>query len=217
MKTSFIKEGAVELNGRFNGTFISLRKDGVALPIYVRSIPDTDKAKGTITISGTIVNPTTKDWVPLVQKIKEDSLDYFPPKPGLRNMSNYALYYDIVPVRHRYRGLRREQIRLGNFDSSKAEHNVIDSGEFQYNIFNPEYLSVEAAIELVNKKKRSSVAFSPTFAVYRSKAYKHLTFVYKKKIAGLYSKNDRAVILPSDAHHLADELSLYITCVKDNT
>jgi len=215
MNTSFLDEGSAELNGRFNNTFIATKKDDVLLPIYVRNIVSIDKRAKSIFITGTVVDPVSLDWSPMAQHIKEDSLEYFPPKPGMRNMGTSALFYDILPLRHRYRGLRREQIKCSHFDVKTDMEAAIDSASFQYSIFNPQYMSADAALELVNKKKRTAAAFSSKFAVLRSRGFKHTVFVYKQKPFAVYSKSDHSAILPVGSHHLVEELSLYINCIKD--
>lgn len=211
-KVSFLQEGAAELNGRLSGTFVSLREGEISRPLYVRSVLDTDMKKGTIILSGTAVGDTGKQWVPFTEEIDESSLDYYPPIPGMRNLNKYALYYDIVPLRHRYRGLRREQLRVVTHGAGKDP--LYDSAEFQYALFNPKFLNVAVAIELVTKNKHNGIAFSNKFALMRKEGLKHLVFAYKCKLIGLYSPNDNSAVLPTTAHHLADELSSYINCIK---
>jgi hypothetical protein len=211
-----VDEGAAELTGRFLNTFIATQRDNVLLPIYVRAIVSTDKQAKTILISGTMVDPVSKDWIPMAHNFKESSLDYFPPKPGMRNIGTSAVFYDIFPLRHKYRGLRREQISCSYFDPKVEVENSIESASFQYSLFNPQYMSVDAALELVGKKKRVAAAFSHKFAVLRSRHFKHNVFVYKKMPFAVYSKNDHSAVLPVGSHHLIEELSLYINCIKDN-
>ena len=213
---SFVEEGAEELTGRFLNTFIGVASNGVVLPIYVRSIAAVNKANATLSINGTIYSQEIKDWVPYDKSTKEIDISYFPPTPGMRNYLKGALYYDIIPVRHRYRGLRREQLKCIQFDPKVEENYYAESSAFQYSIFNPAYYDVRTALELVGRKKLTSAAFSSTFAVIKSRSYKHLVFVYKGRHVGIYSKNDHVAVLPGPAHHLSEELSKHITCIKDN-
>jgi hypothetical protein len=214
MNTSFTKEGAAELTGRFNRTFISINtENNVKLPIYVREISDVDDGRKSLHITGNIVNPVAEDWLPYSKVVKESSLDYFSPPPGLRNYRSYAFYYDIIPLRHKYRGLTRDQLRCTFFGTTRADNVPMESAMFQYTLFNPSYMAAESAYELVRKKKLSSAAFSPKFAMARLADYKSPVIIYKRKPVALYSKEDNAALLTASTEHVKEELSNYLKCI----
>jgi hypothetical protein len=212
MKTSFIEEGANELTLRFAGSYIGLKSKNYVAPLYIRQVQEVDAKKNTLTILGTILAPRTGDWIPYADTVTESSLDYFPPRPSMLNIKKGAVYYDIVPLRHRIRGLTRDQIRIAGLGFNGKEELTIENVDLCKNIFNPSFIGVGEAVYNVATKKKISAAFCSKFAIVRNKEFNNLTIVHKKRTVGLLSTGDGIVYIPKVSAFIKEELSIYMPC-----
>lgn len=217
---------AEELDFRYRDNVVGVadNKDKYVSPYHIDRVRlvDRDRGKGMeCEFSGSLTpqKSKTRAYKIYVQTYRE--VNFVIPSLGMVNGAMSCLWMSRTPTRQYQKGLTGSVISthlvsLNELRYLGKNQSTWSSVVMLRKIFNKEYESVQNAIESVRRFKMLSAAFSDKYCVINKIGYKSPLIGYKNVIIGFIDKHSRVHIRPG-GHHLYEELSEYITCIRSNT
>jgi hypothetical protein len=219
-------ESSAELNHRYGTTFIGIRNGEEILPLYVREFGG--EKKRTRLITGALYHRANgaiaHDMV--AKEYDFDEVVWAAPKLGYIQCADKVTKFVVrepEPRPAKIRGLKpnlttywywsKERVGFTNQRMSDL-FNYGDASWDIYSVYNPQYLSAEAAWTAIRNGEWVGAALSRNIALYKTKHSKNPLVFYKDLAVGLYDKESNKAFLRPAAHMLFEEMSNYMACEK---
>jgi hypothetical protein len=203
---------ANDVNATYGGTWVLMKwgSNEAYHPVYISEAGHNDD--GEVVVHGT--DAGSGRGVTLKLYGDDVSVKWEHPEMGFVNSSNHVFHHQRIMARQWKRGLRRSQIETAVYGNQMSRlRGIVRECEFNetphiLQVFNPVYLSFEAAERAVKGGERYACAFSRDFAIAAHPSYRAPILKYKRWTVGVV--DDGEFVLNNTCRHLSDQLNKVI-------